>query len=253
MASIDSNDTDEVIQLVKNRYSILKAIQEGILEKRVLTDVLNVSRSTVNRAVQELDNAGMLSVEGTDYQLTAFGTLIQDEYRHFRDTTENITDAKPVLKSIPAVSTPPIHLLQDTTIIESTEFSPEQPWIRVIEKWADSATINLVLPRISRSMVQTLLEHRDQALTVNLWLHKRTFDAFQAEAPCSFETLEQSSTTHIGIIPNQPKYGVGTASHGAVVLFAYGSGGRIRAALISEGRRQYNWGEKQIKEFTKRG
>jgi len=127
MASTGFDDTNEVIQLVKNRYSVLKAIQEGILEKRALTDVLNISRSTVNRAIQDLDDAGMLSVEGTDYQMTAFGALVQDEYRHFRDTTNSISEAKPVLKSIPAVASPPTYLLQDATVIERTEFSPELP------------------------------------------------------------------------------------------------------------------------------
>jgi len=102
-------------------------------------------------------------------------------------------------------------------------------------------------------MVERLLENRDSNSFVNLWLHKRTFDAFQAEAPESFETLENSSTARIGIIPDQPRYGVGTASHGAVVLLAYDAGGRIRAALTSEGRKQYNWGEGRVKEFTKRG
>jgi len=251
MAS-DPTSADEHIQLVKNRYRILKAIHEGILEKRVLTDVLNISRSTVNRSVQELNDADMLSVTGTDYQLTAFGALMQDEYRHFKDTIQTLSEAQPVLKSIPAVDCPPIHLLQDATVIEQTEFSTERPWTKTIEEWSSSATLNLVLPRISRNMVETFLDRRDSMSQVNLWLHKQTFEAFRSEAPEQFDTLEQSSTARIGIIPNQPRYGIGTASHGATVLFAYDSDGRIRAALISNGKKQYNWGEQQIEEFTKR-
>lgn len=68
---------EEVVELALRRRDILEALREP-RDKRELVSGLEVSRSTVDRGIRELEVAGLVSWDCGNYRLTALGRTLSD-------------------------------------------------------------------------------------------------------------------------------------------------------------------------------
>lgn len=63
---------------------------------------LDVSRSTVDRAVRRLESEGIVERRASGYGLTLVGRLVYEEYLTFTERTTGLLDAAPVFEALPA-------------------------------------------------------------------------------------------------------------------------------------------------------
>jgi len=97
-------DTDPTrfLSVLHGRGDVLDSLREGPTGKRELEAQLGVSRSTVDRAVRELETEGLVTHAGDGYDLTAAGRLLVREYRQFERTAAAIAGLDPFLRWVPA-------------------------------------------------------------------------------------------------------------------------------------------------------
>lgn len=89
---------------LRSRHELLAALCEEPLTKPELADRVSVSRSTVDRAVKDLQLCECIEATGSRYRVTETGRLALEAYRSYRGTLETIEAASPVLDSIPTGS-----------------------------------------------------------------------------------------------------------------------------------------------------
>ena len=99
------NDSDNraatLLELVGKRYEFLAALDASPAEKRRLVEDIGVSRSTVDRAVRELDTADLVVHTGSRYRLTLYGRTLLTIYDSLLDTIEETLRARSLLVSLP--------------------------------------------------------------------------------------------------------------------------------------------------------
>ncbi|WP_267643141.1 tetratricopeptide repeat protein [Haloarchaeobius amylolyticus] len=78
---MDGDDVSDALELLDRRYRFLECIESGPAHVRDLTAALGVSRSTVNRGVRELTEAGWIARTDEGYVLTTAGSLVLDHHR----------------------------------------------------------------------------------------------------------------------------------------------------------------------------
>jgi predicted transcriptional regulator len=83
----------EVLDVLLDRVEFIDCLREEPCEKRTLAENLGVSRSTVDRAVRELEQTGLAEPVEDGYQATSQGTFVMSELTDLVDTVEDAVQA----------------------------------------------------------------------------------------------------------------------------------------------------------------
>lgn len=85
-------DVDAQIELVSQRGEFLEVLIDDQLRKRDLVDELDTSRATVNRAISDLEAAGLVERGSEGHTATLAGRLALERYRAYvRESTAVLT------------------------------------------------------------------------------------------------------------------------------------------------------------------
>jgi tetratricopeptide (TPR) repeat protein/predicted transcriptional regulator len=143
-----SAEPDE-IEVIARRVEFLEWLQTGPAHKPDLVEALDHSRSTVDRAVKELDEAGLVARETEGYVTTQAGRLAAERYRSFLVDQRQILAARGVLEEIPPDQAVPLEL-----VTRATEASTDGPY-RLFEHLAarlrDADRYRAVVPHFADS------------------------------------------------------------------------------------------------------
>jgi len=91
-------DTSELVDLLRRRADLLAYVREEPREKRAIVDGLGVPRSTLDRAIRELETAGLVSYEDGAYALTPAGEWLLAEFDRFVERAARTAELEPVLR-----------------------------------------------------------------------------------------------------------------------------------------------------------
>ncbi|MFC6716634.1 hypothetical protein ACFQGT_01985 [Natrialbaceae archaeon GCM10025810] len=90
-----------IVEPLSHRRDLLERLLEGPATKPVLVDDLDCFRSTVDRAVRELEDLGFVAREGGTHRITAAGRLAVDQYRDCVGALESVEAATDLLAYVP--------------------------------------------------------------------------------------------------------------------------------------------------------
>lgn len=94
-----NSDVEDVLRAVTSRVELLRGVGADGVEKRELEQHLSVSRSTVDRGVRELLEAGLVERDGERVKLTLAGRLLLSEYDRFTDQVAGALEASDFLEA----------------------------------------------------------------------------------------------------------------------------------------------------------
>ncbi|WP_121820295.1 helix-turn-helix transcriptional regulator [Halostella salina] len=113
---MDREDAMALVRTLCNRHDFLVALRAGPCEKRSLVDDLDVSRSTVDRALRELWSAGLAEETDRGYRLTAVGRLAASIADSLFAATRDLQTATDVLSPLPPDAPLDLRLLRGATV-----------------------------------------------------------------------------------------------------------------------------------------
>jgi predicted transcriptional regulator len=88
---------DGILDTVLRRAGVLGALVDGPLDKRSLVDAVDVSRSTVDRAVRELESLGLVRRDDGRQVATLAGRLVYRSLQQYHTRTEAVLQASDLL------------------------------------------------------------------------------------------------------------------------------------------------------------
>lgn len=260
---MDPNNGRDVLETIARRERVVDALASGRARKRDLVDALDVSRSTVDRAVRDLELASLVDRDGTRYQLTVTGRLAVDAYRRSVGTFEAITSMSDVLELIPEeeslspvvfdgaktatlpvdgrIPEPAVHERFVDRIVDWIEqservvgFSPVEPNPRIRELLAARTAAGELDAEIliSPSLTRYLLEEHSSQLR---------------------EMIESDGLT-LGEVDTLP-YGLGiyeALDRTCVLVFVYGDTARIRGLIENDTAGAIAWAWRTYGDFRER-
>lgn len=115
----------ETLDLLGRRADLLALLRESPRTKPELASALSVSRSTVDRAVRNLE-AENLVARGDTVSLTLTGALALDAYERFADQLDALGSAGSLFESLPANAVVDPALLRDATVVTPSEVAPHR-------------------------------------------------------------------------------------------------------------------------------
>ncbi|MFC4407573.1 tetratricopeptide repeat protein [Haloarchaeobius iranensis] len=244
-----SAEPDE-IEVIARRVEFLERLQTGPAHKPDLVESLDHSRSTVDRAVKELDEAGLVTRETEGYVTTQAGRLAAERYRSFLLDQQQILAARDVLEAIPPDRPVPLEL-----VTRATEASTDGPY-RLFEHLAarlrDADRYRAVVPHFADSRHLRLCHARAVRDGTPVTVHTSAdeLSRLREEFPYMVAELADSSafSARTGDVP--PVGLVLTdAPETAVTLVAYG-GDDVAGFLHTDDEDAVAWAEQRYESIA---
>lgn len=121
-------DPTEVMAVVARRGTVLRAVDTEGVPKRDLVETLSVSRSTIDRAVRELEAIGFIERQDDGrYCRTLPGQLALTEYDQFASRMDGLVSSVDTVSLLPADAPCDIRVLEDATVVVAERHSPLVP------------------------------------------------------------------------------------------------------------------------------
>jgi len=92
----------EVVDTTIQRLDLLACVNDAPKTKRTLEDELDISRSTIDRAIRELELLDLVTYTSDGYAITPIGTLLAEECASFLETVDVAMRLDEVLRWVPS-------------------------------------------------------------------------------------------------------------------------------------------------------
>lgn len=161
-----------LLDVVEQRSSVLDSLLDDGRDKRELVEELDCSRSTVDRAIRELESLDVVEYADGEYRPTTFGRLAVAEYRRFEERIETMKRLKPALEWLPVKEFDlELGCLTDAEVVVSTPEDPYAPANYHADAMAETDTFRGLLPAVGLNQLEAGREavvgsNREQTLVV---------------------------------------------------------------------------------------
>ena len=179
----------ELVSVINRRFDVLSAL-EGGRDKRDLVDELDISRSTINRAVRQLESLGLVT-RGNGYRQTVGGRLVADVYDGFVGELADVMALEELLQSLPPGAPMSTAMVRDADVERSSGPTPTRPLDGVVDVMSTTDRFRALVPRISRpDLLTTFDEELVQAgVPTDAVFSEGLSDYVRTEHPEVFELL----------------------------------------------------------------
>lgn len=143
------------LHLLLQRRDIMDHIVSGTTKRTELVHEVADSRSTVYRALDSLEEQGLVDDEHGNYSPTPLGKLLFQEVNRLCETSREINNTKPLLDSIPTKSLDP-RIFSDAEVRISDRYSPDEHLGPLFEAMSLSDSIRVLLPTLTRRLAEQI-------------------------------------------------------------------------------------------------
>jgi predicted transcriptional regulator len=112
----------ELISSFSSKTELIDCLSEAPLDKRGLIDELDISRSTIDRGIRDLEVLELIGLSDSGYELTEYGRAIVEKFRQFEERIEVMIRLKPILQYVD-----PAYFDVDLTIFADADLYLPEP------------------------------------------------------------------------------------------------------------------------------
>lgn len=239
------NPDASVLQTLSRRAPVLSTLEDGPRGKHDLLEELTVSRSTVDRAIRELESAEFVERCDGVYRLTVAGRLVLTEYRQRVATLGSIANFSDLLRCIPRNAPMSVQFLTGATVHEPKPHTPNAPFEVIATRLDDAEVLrgSMVAERVPRFRSRLCERTVDDDLEATVVLTDELADYFFER--CSDELRDAMAHGSLELLatPTIP-YGlwiVDTPSNSDVFVVVYGDSADVRGVIQNDSSAALEW------------
>ncbi|GAA0300633.1 helix-turn-helix transcriptional regulator [Halarchaeum salinum] len=162
-------DPERLARLLVDRAPFLRTLADGAAAKGTLTDAHDVSRSTVDRAVRDLEAVGAVERRNGVVVLTLVGRLALSAYDAFRADVDALAGAA-ALSALPATASVTLDAIRGAEIIDADPEAPHQP-VSVLTEFLSVATrVEMYAMRVLPEVMDTFRRRVRDGLVLDAYV-----------------------------------------------------------------------------------
>lgn len=249
----ESGPEKDIVDVLTRRIEVLERLSGSVAGKERLVADLDVSRSTVNRALRELEGLGFLTRVDGEFTASATGRLVARQYREFVAGLEDSCDAQPVLSGVPPSAEMSPAMVRGATVYFAEPPTPFRPIQRITEIAVDAREFRglsaaVAVPESVDRIADAVLRgdlRAEFVVAEGVAEHLRSNRGDVLEASADTDRL----SLHVaGDLP----YGLGIADgdDGArAFVVTYGADGDLRGAVVNDSPAAVEWAEGVFRRY----
>ena len=244
-------DPTALADVLRKRSSLLETLADGPLTQRDLRDELGVSRSTVYKALQELESAGLVVGCPEGYALTGLGRLAWRRHDAYLARLDRLTVADRLLASVPPDQRLPLSLFEHGTVYVSGRHAPERPLEQMEARSEVADRLRCFspsgMPRYLRNIHERVEADRQ---TATLVLERPALERLGAEYD-RFEAVRADPNVEFRVLGEELPFALVLFDGDELGFFAYDDGVPVGAAF-SDDPDVVRWGERRFERRYER-
>lgn len=241
----------DLIELIAHRGHILRHLESEPKSKPELVETVTVSRSTIDRAVRELETQELVAREAGTVSLTTRGGLVLDLYRFITDVIDGIDTLDTELADIPIDRRPNYAMFSDATIITGTGAAPHHPVSVFQEELGAADQVRAISMTVIPSLVEEFQNRiRNSDLDVEMVVSEEVLSRLVASHPDALELSVDHDQVRLYQTGASLPYGLSIldgATGQSAIVHLYGDGG-ITAIVQSGAPAAVAWAERVLED-----
>ena len=241
----------DIVNTVSSRQPVLESLQTEPKDKRALVDELELSRSTIDRSIRELEMQGLVEYSDGALIVTPVGQLAIDGLSELTDTIEIGQRLEEFLEWMPMDEFGvDIRLLADADIIVA---EPGDPWSMINQHIQLLKTMDegrFLLPITGMHAAETAHERVvENEAGCELVVEPSVAETHQADPNYAPIVEEIVATGRVDVYQYEGELPYGLALVGGTVQVITAEGDEPRALLETENDEVRDWAEGKYEEY----
>lgn len=166
----------EIDEVVSKRRVFLAALSEEPATKPELVERVDASRSTIDRAIDDLESHDFVTRPDDKYRLTLAGKQAYECHRSYLDDIADIATANEILASLPPDVPFTLDLLDDADVECAQPHDPMHPLEQSREIISGANRLQLVSPAVYPVCVDVIREGTDDGMELELVVPEEAID-----------------------------------------------------------------------------
>lgn len=248
----DESDLHETIRTVVKRAETLDRLARGPTSKRDLRDDLGVSRSTVYKAVRELEEQNLVAEEGGTIRLTLYGRLIVNRYRSFAGTVEDTARQQSLLGVLSHDAPVTTDLLVGADAVLAEPVAPDRPLNYLEDLIRASDRIVGFAPTAFRRYVELFHEQLvADALTADIVFERSVVDHLWADYADRFRKSVEADCYSLWVTDEPLPFGlvVAEGDRDEVAVVAYDEELDAKGVITNDAPAALDWGRDVFEQY----
>ncbi len=245
---------NELADVVAKRHEFLARLLEGGATKPELVAEIDTSRSTVDRAISELSDHGLVEQDGSRYLPTFTGKCVHRAFGDYRGRLADIERAREVLDAFDLGVDLDPDAIDGVEVYEPEPFAPEYPLERGFELLGTASRISGVGP-IPPQRVEALAEAVvDRGATVELVVTADAWERAERTQAEALRALLDSEGATLYRTDSAMRYAVltgETAEGTETELVVYTDTG-VGGVLVNDARAMTDWARSTFRRYRDR-
>lgn len=243
-----SGDAGETLETVARRADVLSALDEEVLSKPALEDALRVSRSTIDRAVRELERAAFLERTDGGFTATTAGRLALEQYRTLTDRLETINASTRFLQHVSFEEAPPPAVFADADVRWPEPPEPAQVLEPIPTMLREADHLRALSRAVSDPKLLGTIEEQvvGGRLDVEFIYSEAMIDHLRSSYPERVDDIWRRENFQMYMTDTLPfSLGVmhGRETKPQLVVIVYNDDGELRGVLYNDTPAAIAWGE----------
>ena len=233
-----------LLRLLAHRGALLGCIAEGTDDRRALVGELDVSRSTVNRGIRDLEEAGLLVEEVDGFELTRYGQLAIEVYR----TGDQLATIEPLVERLPADL--PLATIRNAGIAFPERPVPQRPIDDILTMIEGASEVVALAPAVIPTIVEATIDAvRGGDLTATVVVDETVLEGLWSERP---DVMDEGVATegYALLETDQPvTFGLLVVDDRMASIGVHDDTGRLLGLLINEDEATIEWARATFESY----
>lgn len=234
----------ELVEVINRRMDVLSALTTT-REKRDLVEELELSRSTVNRAVRQLESLGLVTRRG-GYRRTVAGRLVHQVYGGFVDELAQVVRMEGLLTGMPQDHPMDLAMVRDATAHRASAAAPTAALERSAEIVRSAERLKTLTPRLSRpDLFDVVREEVDDGLALEMVLSRKLLEHLREHRPEWLSAVGAAPEAELYVRAElTPNLGAARLPEGRrAAVRVYDTAGEFRGLVENDSLEAYTWAE----------
>ncbi|ELZ49985.1 hypothetical protein C464_03362 [Halorubrum coriense DSM 10284] len=243
-------------RVLSKRHDTIELLLDDAYSKPELVEELGCSRSTVDRAVNELLETGCIERtrrNASRYSATTLGGLMFQAHRTYRETVDDLQSAAPVLTTMPADAPISSAIIRDAEIHRSVR-TPDIAFRPAQELLPDATRMIGTAPVVYREYFQVLNRRCDRgSFELEIVMESDLSDSVAENYSAEFETLTGFDSTTVYRTDESVPYGLWVMElpESAVAGITFYNEGGVPGTIVNESADAVEWATERYAEFKR--
>lgn len=238
-------------EVVTRRREFLAGLHDEPATKPELVERLDTSRSTVDRAISDLEKFDFVRRTEDRYRLTLAGKEAFQQHKSYLDSLEDIQGANGIIASLPPDVPFSLELLNDAEIETADTHDPHQPLDLYTDIVTEAAQLKKISPAIFPVCMDVVAEHAADELALDMVVPSDVVEAMEqrydkevdwvAEPDCQLYELEEEPPYELWVAETPDEEYTGLMSHTET---------GVRGLILSASDQAYEWALGQYEGYV---